>query len=44
VTQHLAILARVGRVLRDPRVRQSLLAADKPEKVIALIQEAEAKL
>jgi PTS system nitrogen regulatory IIA component len=44
VTQHLAILARLGRVLRDHKLRQGLLAADQPEKVIALIQEAEAKL
>jgi mannitol/fructose-specific phosphotransferase system IIA component (Ntr-type) len=44
VTQHLAILARLGRLLRDPKLGQSLLAADKPEKVLALIREAEAKL
>jgi mannitol/fructose-specific phosphotransferase system IIA component (Ntr-type) len=44
VTQHLAILARLSRLLRDPKLRQSLLAADKPEKVIALIRDAEAKL
>ena len=44
VTQHLAILARLSRLLRDPKLRQSLLTADKPEKVIALIREAEAKL
>jgi nitrogen PTS system EIIA component len=44
VTQHLAILARVGRLIRDRRVRQSLLSADKPEKVIAVVREAEAKL
>ena len=44
VTQHLAILARLSRLLRDPKLRQSLLAADKPEQVIALIREAEAKL
>ena len=43
VTQHLAILARLSRLLRDPNLRQSLLAADKPEKVIALIREEEAK-
>jgi nitrogen PTS system EIIA component len=42
VTQHLAILARLSRLLRDPRLRQSLLNADKPEKVIACIKEAEA--
>jgi mannitol/fructose-specific phosphotransferase system IIA component (Ntr-type) len=44
VTQHLAILARLGRLLRSPKLRQNLLAADKPEKVQALIREAEAKL
>ncbi|MGO8931136.1 MAG: PTS sugar transporter subunit IIA [Limisphaerales bacterium] len=44
VTQHLAILARLSRLLRDPKLRQSLLMADKPEQVIALIREAEAKL
>jgi mannitol/fructose-specific phosphotransferase system IIA component (Ntr-type) len=41
VTQHLAILARLSRVLRDPKLRRNLLAADKPEKVIGLIREAE---
>ena len=41
VTQHLAILARLGRLLRDPRLRQNLLKADQPEKVIELIREAE---
>jgi len=44
VTQHLAILARLSRLLRDPKLRQGLLTADKPEKAIALIREAEAKL
>jgi mannitol/fructose-specific phosphotransferase system IIA component (Ntr-type) len=44
VTQHLAVLARLGRLLRDDRLRRSLLAAEKPEKVLALIREAEAKL
>ena len=44
VTQHLAILARLSRLLRDPKLRQNLLAADKPEQVIALIREAEGKM
>jgi nitrogen PTS system EIIA component len=44
VTQHLAVLARLTRLLRDPRLRQNLLTADQPEKVLALIREAEAKL
>ena len=44
VTQHLAVLARLTRVLRDPKLRHSLLTADGPEKVITLIREAEAGL
>jgi PTS system nitrogen regulatory IIA component len=44
VTQHLAILARLGRLLRDPKLRQNLLKTETPEKVLALIREAEAKL
>jgi nitrogen PTS system EIIA component len=43
VTLHLAILARLTLLLRDPLLRQSLLAADRPEKVIAAIREAETK-
>jgi mannitol/fructose-specific phosphotransferase system IIA component (Ntr-type) len=43
VTQHLAILARLSRLLRDPRLRQSLLAAETPEAVIGLMREAESK-
>ena len=43
VTQHLGILARLSRILRDPKVRQSLLTAERPEKVISVLQEAEAK-
>jgi nitrogen PTS system EIIA component len=44
VTQHLSILARLSRLLRDPKLRQSLLTADKPETVLAILREAEAKL
>ena|SRR5258705_1173705 len=44
VTQHLAILARISRLLRDPKLRQLLLSTDRPEKVINTIKEAEAKL
>jgi mannitol/fructose-specific phosphotransferase system IIA component (Ntr-type) len=44
VTQHLAILARLGRLLRDPKLRKNLLAADSAEEIIALIREGEAKL
>lgn len=41
VTTHLQILARLTRILRDPRVRRDLLAVSRPEKVIDLIREAE---
>ncbi len=44
VTQHLAILARLTRLLRDPRLRQALLAADNPETALAVIRDGEAKL
>jgi mannitol/fructose-specific phosphotransferase system IIA component (Ntr-type) len=44
VTQHLSILARLGRVVRDSRLRQNLLLADRPEKVISLIDDAERKM
>ena len=41
VTQHLAILARLSRLLRDPKLRQNLLAAQTPEQVVALVHAAE---
>jgi mannitol/fructose-specific phosphotransferase system IIA component (Ntr-type) len=44
VTQHLAILARLSRLLRDPKLRQGLLTAARPEQVAELIQTAEEKL
>jgi mannitol/fructose-specific phosphotransferase system IIA component (Ntr-type) len=44
VTQHLGILARLGRVIHDPTLRQNLLGADSPETVINLIREAEEKM
>lgn len=43
VTQHLAILARISRLLREPKLRQHLLSAETPEKVLALIRDAEEK-
>jgi mannitol/fructose-specific phosphotransferase system IIA component (Ntr-type) len=43
VTQHLAILARISRLLRNPKLRKGLLTAESPQKVIALIREAEAQ-
>ena len=44
VTMHLAILARISRALRDPKLRQALLTVDRPDKVINLIKAAETKL
>jgi mannitol/fructose-specific phosphotransferase system IIA component (Ntr-type) len=44
VTQHLGILARLSRLLRDPRLRQNLLAVGKPEEVISVIRQAEASM
>ena len=44
VTQHLAILARLGRLLRDPKLRTNLLSVDSTERVLALIREGEAKM
>ncbi|MFN7138171.1 MAG: PTS sugar transporter subunit IIA, partial [Limisphaerales bacterium] len=42
VTQHLAILARLSRLLRNPVLRKNLLSAEKPEKVMSVLEEAEA--
>lgn len=44
VSQHLYILARISRLLRQPAVRQELLAAGTAEKVLNVFREAEAHL
>ena len=44
VTEHLAILARLSRMLREPKLRKNLLAAETPQKVLELIREAETKM
>jgi len=44
VQQHLAILARISRLLRDVKLRDELLAADKPEKIITLIRDSESRI
>src|SRR5213593_1187564 len=43
VSQHLGVLARISRLVRDPKLRQNLITADCAEKVLALIREAEAE-
>jgi mannitol/fructose-specific phosphotransferase system IIA component (Ntr-type) len=44
VSQHLQILARISRLLRDATLRQVLLSSDQPEKVLAVIRDAEARM
>lgn len=44
VSQHLQILARLTRVLRDPHVLAELLAAATPQEILGAIQEAERRL
>ncbi|MGB9604072.1 MAG: PTS sugar transporter subunit IIA [Verrucomicrobiia bacterium] len=44
VTQHLHILARISRILRQPGITKSLLSANTPEKVISIIKETEERL
>src|SRR5262245_21404270 len=44
VTSHLAMLARISRVLRDAKLRQDLMTADSGKKIVALIREAEMKM
>lgn len=44
VTQHLHLLARISRILRQPGVTKSLLTATSPSKVISIIKEIENKL
>lgn len=44
VSQHLQILARLSRILRAPRIRENLLSAERPEKILAVLQEAEEKI
>jgi mannitol/fructose-specific phosphotransferase system IIA component (Ntr-type) len=44
VQQHLAVLARISRLLRDVKLRDDLLVADTPDKIIALIRESESRM
>lgn len=42
--QHLYLLARLSRVLRQPAVRQALFHASRPEDVIAAVRDGESLL
>jgi fructose-specific phosphotransferase system IIA component len=44
VTQHLHILARLSRILRQTDITRNLLNASTPEKVISIIREVENKI
>ncbi len=44
VTQHLGVLARISRLLRDPNLRRQLLAVDSPERAVESIRQAERSL
>ena len=44
VKQHLAMLARISRLLRDPKLRQGLLGAETEVEVRELLRAAEARL
>lgn len=44
LTDHLAMLARISRVLRDPALKTGLLAAQRREEVVPLVKEAEKRL
>jgi mannitol/fructose-specific phosphotransferase system IIA component (Ntr-type) len=44
VTEHLALLARLSRMLREPKLRKSLLTAETSTQVLELIRAAESKM
>jgi len=44
LTDHLAMLARLSRVLRDPKVRKGLSDARMPSEIISLIDEGESRV
>jgi len=44
ITQHLAMLARISRLLRNEALRKALLAAATPAEVIAHLRDAEARM
>jgi nitrogen PTS system EIIA component len=44
IAQHLQVLARVSRLLRNAALRQKLMTAEHPDRVLKLIRQAEANL
>jgi len=41
VTQHLAVLAKISRIVRQPRLRDQLMVVERPEQALDAIREAE---
>lgn len=41
--EHLRLLAQISRLLKDPEIRNRLIAADTPEALISIIRSEEAK-
>ncbi len=41
VTQHLQVLARISRLLRDARLRQQLMVSATPDEILAAIRQVE---
>jgi PTS system nitrogen regulatory IIA component len=42
--EHLRILARVSKVLREPNLREKIMASKSAEEVFALVRDADAKV
>ena len=44
INQHLNILARLSRLLRDAQLRHDLLSAESPDEVLVFVREAEGQV
>jgi mannitol/fructose-specific phosphotransferase system IIA component (Ntr-type) len=44
LTEHLHLLSRMSRILRNPKTREDLLHAKTPETILNILKDADAKL
>jgi mannitol/fructose-specific phosphotransferase system IIA component (Ntr-type) len=44
LTEHLHLLSRMSRILRNPKSREELLQAKTPESIITILKDADAKI
>ena len=44
LTEHLHLLSRMSRILRNPKTREDLLQSKTPETIINILKDADAKL